>query len=202
MMILFLLSFISLAQAKTCEYNYTVWNTRLNKSEGPFRVIKNYQDLSPRERGVDGCTVCEADQVKVTLSNGLSFQTCQRFAGQFVSTLNRILSSGRKIESVLSYRPSISTGEVDAQGRRTEFSHHAFGSALDLNENHNGLYINCLEWNPGCRLSKGGVYNPKNPLAIRDKDEFVTHFKQIGFEWGGKIKGKQKDFMHFSLDGY
>lgn len=195
-------AFMTSLSAKTCEYSYTVWNTRLNKSEGPFRVLKDYAEVKPHERGPDGCTVCEADQVQVTLSNGLSFKTCQRFADPFVSTLNKILKSGRKIETVLSYRPSISKGETDAQGRRTEFSHHAFGSAIDLNENHNGLYINCLEWNPGCRLSKGGVYRPQNPLSIRDQDEFVTHFKQIGFQWGGKIQGKQKDFMHFSLDGY
>lgn len=187
---------------KSCEYSYTIWNTRSNKSEGPIRVKKSYQDLTAVEKGPEGCTVCEADQTQVTLSNGIGFLTCRRFAGQFQATLNKVLQSGRKIESVVSYRPSISKGPVDSRGLRTQFSHHAFGSAIDINENANGLYANCLQWNPGCRLIKGGAYRPSEPLAIRDKDEFVTHFKGIGFEWGGKIHGNQKDFMHFSLDGY
>lgn len=199
---IFLLLLSVHVHAKICEYSYTVWNTRSNKSEGPFKVRKTYEELTAKERGPDGCTVCEADQVKVTLSNGISFLTCQRYAGLFVSALNKILSSGRKIESVVSYRPSISKGEADAKGLRTQFSHHAFGAAIDLNENHNGLYTNCLNWNPGCHLIKGGAYRPESPESIRDQDEFVTHFKGIGFQWGGKILGKQKDFMHFSLDGY
>jgi hypothetical protein len=185
-----------------CEYSYTVWNTIQKKSEGPFRIIKPYAQLAPYEKSPEGCTPCESDQQQVRLKNGLSFTACKKFAQQFQTTLDRVLDTGRKIETVLSYRPSISKGQADSQGRRTIFSHHAFGTAIDINENFNGLYGNCLNWNPGCQLIKGGAYSPYHPFSIRDKDEFVTYFKGIGLEWGGKIRGIQKDFMHFSFDGY
>ncbi len=165
-------------------------------------IAKPYSSLTKAELGPEGCTPCEEDQVKITLKNGLEFKACKRFAGPFKTQLEKILDTGRKIESVLGYRVSMSKGQIDSSGRRTEFSHHAFGSALDINENRNGLYTDCLEWGPHCRLIKGGAYSPMHPLSIREKDEFVTYFKEIGFQWGGKIQGIQKDFMHFSLDGY
>ncbi len=198
LMLIFSMSVFS----QTCEYSYTVWNTRLRTSEGPIKVKKSYSSLSPQEKGPQGCTPCEVDQVEVKLQNGLTFKACKSFAKKFQTVLNEALNRGKKIETVLAYRPSISKGKEDHQGRRTEFSHHAFGAAIDINENHNGLYGNCLTWNPTCRLMKGGVYNPANPLSIRENDDFVTLFRAQGLEWGGKIQGVQKDFMHFSLDGY
>lgn len=188
--------------AKTCEYSYTVWNTRLRKSLGPIRVQKPYAQLTKQEKGPSGCSPCEADQVDVTLMNGVQFRACRSYAESFKKVLNLALQKGKSIRTVVGYRPSISKGKEDAQGLRTEFSHHAFGTALDINEEANGLYGNCLSWHPGCRLIKGGVYSLSNPLSIRDKDELVTLFLGIGFQWGGKIQGVQKDFMHFSLDGY
>jgi hypothetical protein len=185
-----------------CEYSYTVWNTILKKSEGPFRVNKPYSQLSKLEKSPEGCTPCEIDQQLMRLNNGLSFTACKSFAQKFKKTLDKILESGRKIETVLGYRPSISKGQMDALGRRTVFSHHAFGTAIDINENFNGLYTNCINWNAGCQLIKGGAYSPQHPLAIRDNDEFVTNFKGLGLRWGGQIQGIQKDFMHFSFDGY
>ena len=202
MNILILIFFSFSLYAKTCEYSYTVWNTRLKKSEGPIRVQKPYSELTKNESGPTGCNPCEVDQQIVVLSNGIQFKACHRYADQFKTVLNQALKKGKIIRSVVGYRPSISKGKEDSSGRRSEFSHHAFGAAIDINEEFNGLYGNCLTWNPGCQLLKGGVYSPSNPLSIRDKDEFVTLFQGIGFQWGGKIQGIQKDFMHFSLDGY
>jgi hypothetical protein len=204
-MIYFFILFCNLsafAVEANCEYSYTVWNTILKKSEGPFRINKPYSQLTKREKSSEGCSPCESDQQLMRLKNGLSFTACKKFAQQFKMALDKILDSGRKIETVLSYRPSISKGEIDSVGRRTVFSHHAFGTAIDINENFNGLYTNCLKWGPGCQLIKAGVYSPHHRLSIRDKDEFVTNFKGIGLQWGGQILGIQKDFMHFSFDGY
>lgn len=202
MNLLLLLFFAFSVQAKNCEYSYTVWNTRLKKSVGPFRVHKSYSELSQIEKGPKGCSPCEVDQETIRLTNGVQFKACRVYAESFKNVLNNALKKGKMIRSVVGYRPSISKGKEDQRGMRTEFSHHAFGSAIDINEEANGLYGNCLNWNPGCQLIKGGVYSLSNPLSIRDKDEFVTLFQGIGFQWGGKIQGIQKDFMHFSLDGY
>lgn len=192
----------ALGVAALCTYSFTVWNTVLRRSEGPILVRKNYSALSGAEIGPRHCTPCQEDQVTVRLSNGLKFEACKKFANEFQAALEKVLKSGRKIDSVVAYRPSVSKGKVNSNGLRSEFSHHAFGVAIDLNENFNGLYEGCGTWNSACRLIKGGVYSPGHPKSIRDGDEFVKSMAQHGFKWGGTILGQQKDFMHFSLDGY
>jgi hypothetical protein len=200
--ILILLNLPTNASTKNCEYSYTVWNMLLKKSEGPFHVNRPYSQLNKFEKSPEGCTPCESDQQIMQLKNGLRFTACKHFAQQFKMALDKALDSGRKIQTVLSYRPSISKGPPDSSGRRTIFSHHAFGTAIDINEDFNGLYGNCTTWNGACQLIKGGAYSPMHPMSIRDNDEFVTNFKGIGLKWGGQIQGIQKDFMHFSFDGY
>lgn len=193
---------MSLLAAAVCTYSFTVWNALNRKSEGPFLVKKSRSALSALEIGSRNCSLCQEDQQEIVLSNGVKFKACRAYQGEFRSALERAISSGRSITSVVGYRPSRSKGALDSAGRRTEFSRHAFGTALDVNEEHNGLYDRCLSWNGGCRLIKGGIYRPGHPLSITDGDIFVKSFSQVGFRWGGAIPGQQKDFMHFSLDGY
>ncbi len=203
MITLFLLLLFSF-EAKAnepCQYSYTVWNTRSLKAEGPFRVSKPRSTLSLTEKGLHGCSVCESDQESVGLSNNLVVKVCKSQAVKIKNVLEKYLQSGGIIKTLTGYRPSISKGKVDSEGRRTEFSRHAFGIAVDINEDHNGLYDHCLEWGPVCRLIKGGKYSAENPLSIQKDSHLVGLFKEEGFEWGGKIHGFQKDFMHFSPDG-
>lgn len=184
-----------------CQYNYTVWNTRIHKAEGPFKITKPRSTLSKTEAGIDGCSVCESDQQIVKLSNNLEVKLCKTQAHKIKNVLEKYIQAGGVIKSLTGYRPSISKGTVDSHGRRTEFSRHAYGLAIDINENHNGLYDHCLEWGPSCRLIKGGKYSSADPLSILPDSQIVRLFREEGFQWGGKIHGFQKDFMHFSPDG-
>jgi len=193
---------ISVAHASSlCRYTYTVWNAKSRTAEGPFKVQKLKSELKSIEKGPEGCTVCEEDQVDLTLSNGIKFKACKTLAMKFRSALEKSIASGKKIVSVTGYRPSISKGALDSSGRRTEFSRHAFGVALDINEEFNGLYDQCINWGPSCRLIKGGKYSATHPLSISPDSAYVRHFRDEGFLWGGEIGGYQKDFMHFSPDG-
>ncbi|MBN2694927.1 M15 family metallopeptidase, partial [bacterium] len=74
--------------------------------------------------------------------------------------------------------------------------------AIDINPENNGLYNNCIVFNKKCKLIQGGVYNPENIESITKDSIIYKAMIDIGFKWGGEIKGKQKDFMHFSPDGY
>lgn len=194
--------FVGIAQAKICEYHFTVWNTKTKSSDGPFTINKDYKDLKPSELGPLGCTPCEIDQKEIILDNKMKVKICIKLAGPLLETLNQILKLGYPLESILGYRPSISKGIADASGRRTELSNHAFGTAIDLNENYNGLYVNCLQWSSNCRLQKAGIYRPGHPLSLTMNSVPVLLLKKIGLKWGGEISGKQKDFMHFSPTGY
>ncbi len=199
--ILFLATSLVQAQPKFCSYSFSVWNARERRSEGPYRVTKLYTELETYERGPRGCSICDEDQVPVRLSNGVTFKVCGALVEAFRSGLEASILAGEVIESVTGHRPSKSRGKLDGQGRRTEFSNHAYGAAVDVNEAHNGLYDFCLSWSPSCQLIKGGRYAPGRPRSFTSGSPLVRALRDRGLRWGGEIAGKQKDFMHFSPDG-
>lgn len=202
MIVLFLLLSFS-AWSFDCHYDYTVWNTRTRSSEGPISVQKWKKDLSQEEKGPFDCTPCKEDQAIVKLSNGLTFEACNKVADKFRAVLESAIKQNVPLITVLAYRPSKSKGPADEHGFRTQLSNHAFGVSLDVNENFNGLYNNCIQWGPQCVLGKGGPYRPhQDPRSLTDDSMIVMEMLKAGFKWGGKIEGVQKDFMHFSPDGY
>ena len=123
-------------------------------------------------------------------------------APQLERVLRRLLRDGEPIVQVIGYRVGKTRGEVDAAGLRTGFSNHSYGVAIDVNPESNGLYGECIEFGPGCRLIRGGHWDPNNREALRADGAIVTELEAIGLRWGGEIEGWQKDFMHFSISGY
>jgi len=113
-----------------------------------------------------------------------------------------LIEDGEPIYEVKGYRVGLTRGKVDEQGNRTDFSNHSYGVAIDINENANGLYENCISFSESCILRKGGKWNPQKPTSLTKDSLTVRRFKEAGFLWGGEILGQQKDFMHFSLTGY
>jgi hypothetical protein len=197
-----LLFFISNAFSYDCHFDYSVWNTILKRSAPPVAVRKFRKDLSKDEIGPFGCTICREDQIRIKLSNSLEFNACHKVASRFKEALEKALDQGAQIEKILGYRPSKSRGKADARGFRTEFSSHAFGVGLDINDFQNGLYTNCLTWKTSCVLIKGGHYRPfKDQRSLTPKSPLVREMIKQGLKWGGNITGIQKDFMHFSPDG-
>ena len=174
-----------------------MWRPEKSSSAG---ASTNPSELTPEEIDEWGCTPCIEDQVSVTLSNGVSFQMCSRLAEPVRQALETVLERGLPIETVVGYRPSMSKGPVDERQNRTQLSHHAFGSALDINEAHNGLYTNCIRWSPSCRLIRGGHRQagtafPHQRPPRRPRND--------GHWFCGEAKSKaSKDMMHFSKSGY
>ncbi len=187
--------------AQTCNYTYSIWNTVKKQTIKTVKVSKKYSELTKEEQGPFGCTPCEEDQTEIVLNNGLTTKICKKIAPKIEKVLNMTFDQYFKIKTITGYRPSISRGPADKNGNRTLFSNHAYGTAIDINENKNGLYANCKEWHDSCHLIKGGYYYPSNPLAIKEDSVLVKEMKSIGFEWGGLRKDSLKDFMHFSPDG-
>ena len=191
------------AEPARCHYSYTVWNVKTRSSLLRRAVDKPYSELKKEEKGPFGCTPCEEDQTRISLSNGIEVKVCSGAAGGLRGALEDALRRGQKISSLVGHRPQVSRGPADAHGNRTQLSNHSFGTAVDVNEGSNGLYEDCPEWSSRCILRKGGLYRPGlDPLSLTAESPAVVELEKMGWKWGGRIAGKQKDFMHFSPTGY
>jgi len=190
-------------QPRACTYRTYSWNAAARRAEDVRELRKAYTDLAASERDAStGCTVCEEDQVEVRIPDVAPFRVCRIVAARVERALLAARASGFALRTVTAYRVGRTRGEVDATGRRTGFSNHSFGIAVDVNEATNGLYDRCARFGPGCRLIRGGPWRPGEPTAITRDGALVAAFAAEGFAWGGEIAGQQKDFMHFSPSGY
>ncbi len=199
-----LLSMVTPALAQTCHYSTWSWNVNLKKAVLYRAVRKDYQDLNELEIDKQtGCSVCREDQVEIKLPNLKPFSICRQLAPSVRSTLLELIKQNQAVTEVIGYRVGQTRGKVDEHGNRTGFSNHSFGIALDINPQHNGLYTECFSFGAQCRLLRGGHWRPgKDPLSLTLNGQIVRQLKRIGLKWGGEIKGRQKDFMHFSITGY
>lgn len=185
-----------------CNYQTWDWDVKQKKAINYKNVSIIKANLSKEEKGtIEGCSVCEEDQLEIKINNLKPFKVCKRFHQQIISALNKAINEGFEINTVIGYRVGKTKGNLDKQGKRTQFSNHSYGIAIDINSGKNGLYNNCLVFNKKCNLIQGGIYNPFNKGSITKESPIYKAILNIGFKWGGEIKGNQKDFMHFSIDG-
>lgn len=194
----------SAAIAQTCHYQDWRWNVAQKRAVQHRTVVKDYSQLSPEELDKQsGCSVCAEDQETIRIDGIPEFSVCRKYASTIRNSIITLIRQGEKISTVIGYRVGRTRGDVDAEGNRSGFSNHSFGIAIDINTEHNGLYENCFQFGPPCRLLRGGPWLPaSDPFSLQPYGAIVTMFKESGFKWGGEIQGKQKDFMHFSLTGY
>ncbi len=191
------------ASSATCSYTTYKWNVLRKQAVERKRVMHPYDDLQPFEIDeITGCTICEEDQVAINIEPLPPFKICHVLEPFVREALNELLASGENIYDVVGYRVGMTRGEADKDGNRTKYSNHSFGTALDINPAQNGLYENCVQFGPDCRLIRGGIWEPDNEGALTSEGATVNTMKKIGLLWGGQIEGRQKDFMHFSITGY
>lgn len=190
------------AFAERCTYNTWEWDTVAKKAVHHQKVTKLKADLSDLERGeTSGCTVCEEDQTEIRLDGLPVFKICKTFQDRIIRAINKSRSHGFPIHSIVGYRVGKSKGPLSASGLRTQFSNHSFGTAIDFNSEKNGLYDSCVQFGPECKLLRGGEYRRDMPGSITQESILYKAMLNEGLKWGGEINGKQKDFMHFSIDG-
>ena len=188
---------------KTCTYSTYQWNTKSKTAVNFHRVQHNYSSLKTFEVDkLTGCSVCEEDQISIKIGQLKTFKICKILAKALAAKLTKLVAQGQPIQKLVGSRVGMTKGQVEDKGNRTQFSNHSFGIALDINDEQNGLYDRCVSFGPQCRLRKGGEWDPRFDLSLTAQSPIVLAMKKLGFKWGGEIKGKQKDFMHFSPSGY
>ncbi|MDX1342634.1 MAG: M15 family metallopeptidase [Reinekea sp.] len=198
-----LFSTSSFAEPEHCHYATYQWNVNEKRAVNYREVVKPYSEVTALERDEQtGCSVCEEDQQWVQVGDLPPVRLCKRFARDVEVSLNQLLETGHPIWKLVGYRVGMTRGELDANGNRTDFSNHSFGIALDINDEQNGLYDQCITYSDQCRLRKGGAWSAEQEGSLTADNEIVLRMKALGFRWGGEIAGRQKDFMHFSPTGY
>jgi hypothetical protein len=187
----------------TCSYEALTWNVNLKRSVEVKTIRHPYSRLLPEELDpMTGCTVCSEDQVLIDSPPFPRFFVCHKIAPQVHAALEELKGRGAPIISIIGYHVIKSRGPIDHKGNRTGFSNHSFGAAIDINPEQNGLYDQCIQFGPDCRLIRGGERRIGVYGTLEKNDDTVRTLKSAGFRWGGEIAGKQKDFMHFSITGY
>lgn len=195
---------LSASAAKLCHYKTYNWNTLTKQAEDFQTIQKPYSLLDADEIDVrTGCSVCDEDQRWIKVGNLNPVKVCRIVANQLKSILNQAVTQGFTISSLTGYRVGRTRGDLNAESKRTKFSNHSFGIAIDVNSNSNGLYENCLKFSQHCVLRRGGKWQVGIDRESISADSFLVNaMRKSGFKWGGMINGYQKDFMHFSPSGY
>src|SRR5690606_34129919 len=136
-----------------------------------------------------GCSVCLEDQVEIALVEGEPFRICRAVAKEVRMAMERAIARGFVVDTVVAYRVGRSKGALDAQGRRTEYSNHSFGLAIDVNADRNGLYDRCTAFSGDCRLIQGGPWRPGEAGGISPETALYEEMTAIGWRWGGELEG-------------
>lgn len=204
-------------EPETCTYRTYNWSTEERRAVNRQTVEHPYSEVVDDERSPADprCTVCSEDQVTIDPADfGLdleSIRVCWAYADEIREALQNIVDSGEfRVVELTGYRPGRTRGRV-VDELRTEWSNHSFGTAVDINADHNGLYRSCdvdevtADNIDDCRLGVGGEWDPHGDPSrtiTRDSVVYREFIDRVGWQWGGEIDGSTKDMMHFSPDGY
>lgn len=195
-----------------CTYKTYAWH-KIKRRGVDHRLVKTTRgklskaEIDPADAD---CTVCREDQKLIAIEGLPTVTVCKKYAPQIEAALRAIKASGQfEITALKGYRVGKTRGPI-VNDRRTVFSNHSYGSAIDINARQNGLHRKCkLAGVPktaadikGCRLGVGGAWKP----SARPKKTIVAggivHQEFTKFwRWGGALPGQIKDFMHFSVTG-
>lgn len=200
----------------SCHYNVSSWSVSRRTTVDHHTIRKNYTDVTADERdpAEPRCSICEEDQRQIAPAglgwpNVSAFRICHVYQKHIEDALREIAKSKEfKILTLTGYRPGRTRGPV-VDGLRSQLSNHSFGTALDVNAGHNGLYAKCdireisLESLKQCKLNVGGSWDPLKRKATSVVSNGVVHKAFASFwKWGGEIHGNIRDLMHFSITGY
>jgi len=201
----------------TCTYDTWTWSVTLRRSVDPRHVQKPYADLGAEDKAPDwaatGCTLCREDQQEVVVAGAPRVRVCRTYAEKVRRALEQAIAAGFHVETLVGYRVGRSGGPV-VDGRRTRYGWHAYGEALDVNSEANGLYSGCArDATPpadpralaGCRRTLGGEWDPaRRPTrSVTAEGVVMKAFRDhLGWRWGGERADGLKDLMHVSPDGY
>jgi hypothetical protein len=204
--------------SQACNYTTYQWSMKRKTGVNRRTISKTFGELKGDEIDPNDarCSVCEENQVWLRPAdhgwpNVKPVRVCDVYAGKLGKALEEMAASGAfTIIDLEGYRPGRTRGAV-VDGMRTQMSNHGYGTAIDINARHNGLYAGCninpvtLEGLRRCRLAVGGAWDPvarPSTSVVRGGIPYRIMTQSVGWKWGGEIGGSTRDLMHFSLTGF
>ena len=204
--------------SQACNYTTYQWSMKRKTGVNRRTISKTFGELKGDEIDPNDarCSVCEENQVWLRPAdhgwpNVKPVRVCDVYASKLGKALEEMAAAGAfTLIDLEGYRPGRSRGAV-VDGMRTQMSNHGYGTAIDINARHNGLYAGCnispvtLEGLRRCRLAVGGPWDPvARPLTsvVRGGIPYRVMTQSVGWRWGGEIGGGTRDLMHFSLTGF
>ncbi len=199
-----------------CVYSTYQWDVAKQRAARHRKVDKPYIEVSKDERDPADprCTPCRGDQTTIDPARYgwpkvKAFSVCWAYADQVGKALQAIADAKDfDLREVTGWRVGRTRGAV-VDGLRTGWSNHSFGTAVDINAAHNGLYTQCdiqvadPQRIRRCKLRVGGPWDPvaRPRLTVTATGSVFQAFAAF-WKWGGQIRGDIRDLMHFSIDGY
>lgn len=204
--------------SQACHYTSYQWSMKRKTGVNRRTISKTFGELTGDEIDPNDarCSVCEENQVWLRPAehgwpNIQPVRVCDVYAGKLGKALEGMAAGGVfTLIDLVGYRPGRTRGAV-VDGLRTQMSNHGYGTAVDINARHNGLYAGCnispvtVEGIRRCRLAVGGPWDPvARPLTsvVRGGLPYRVMTQSVGWKWGGEIGGGTRDLMHFSLTGF
>ena len=204
--------------SQACNYTTYQWSMKRKTGVNRRTISKTFGALTGDEIDPNDprCSVCEENQVWLRPADHgwpkiKPVRVCDAYVGKLASALEEMAKAGNfTIVDMEGYRPGRTRGAV-VDGLRTQMSNHGYGTAIDINARHNGLYAGCnikpvtVESLRRCRLAVGGAWDPVARPAttvVQDGTPYRVMVQSVGWKWGGEIPGSTRDLMHFSLTGF
>ncbi len=204
--------------SQACHYTTYQWSMKRKTGVNRRTISKTFGELTGDEVDPNDarCSVCEENQVWLRPAdhgwpNIKPVRVCDAYASRLGKALEEMAVGGAfTLIDLEGYRPGRTRGAV-VDGLRTQMSNHGYGTAVDINARHNGLYSGCnispvtLEGIRRCRLAVGGPWDPTarpSTSVVRGGIPYRVMTQSVGWKWGGEIAGGTRDLMHFSLTGF
>ena len=204
--------------SQACHYTTYQWSMKRKTGVNRRTISKTFGELKGDEIDPNDarCSVCEENQVWLRPAdhgwpNIKPVRVCDAHASKLGKALEEMAAGGAfTLIDLEGYRPGRTRGAV-VDGLRTQMSNHGYGTAVDINARHNGLYSGCnispvtLEGIRRCRLAVGGAWDPvarPSTSVVRGGIPYRIMTQSMGWKWGGEIGGGTRDLMHFSLTGF
>lgn len=186
------------------KYKINIFGTDSDKMISALAYVESLYTLAEKEKQISAENITSketADSLMETITVNVwkLNQNGEKYASSASLSVHKNIAEITKMafEEIFENNECFPIKDVGAYAWRDEmssgrYSHHNYGTAIDINYNENY----CL-YKDGSYI--GNCYLPtENPYSFPPDGSVISIFSKYGFAWGGDEWSNPKDYMHFS----